>query len=451
LVLDATTSFFNSIHSAMTDVVVGGAAADDASVTVTCISCRLMFSTGKSIDFTFFFFFFFFSVSFFLLNRPDTAAAQREHYRSDLHRYNLKRRVAQLPCVTQAEYESRVAAKQAQAAPATPVAHNCAPCRKSFKSASMLDSHIRSKKHLLRLKDPLPDASSSTTTADAPSVLISLPISADGQQQQQQQQQSTISMAQLKSIDLSTLSEEQLLDLKIQTGVKLEPTDCLFCSDAPKFASPDLCIEHMAAAHSFYIPDLPFITDIAAFLQFLGQKIGIGNACVNCSKSFLSLDAVRAHMLATSHSKLPLGAEASEELAEFYDFSGLAAGADAAADEPGRALVLPGDVVPQRRVVDADAYFVHFDDGRVVGHRTLVTFFKQNVLKANPNEAALLRAKVATAYRQLTDGRMTMPQLDKSTRIAHFAEHTRRDKNNIQVAVKKNGLFIATGNARHYC
>jgi pre-60S factor REI1 len=255
-------------------------------------------------------------------------------------------------------------------------------------------------------------------------------------------------MAQLKSLDLSTLSEEQLLDIKIQTGTKLEPTDCLFCADAPKFASVELCIEHMASAHSFYIPDLPFITDIAAFLQFLGQKIGIGNACLNCSKSFLSLDAVRSHMLSTSHSKLPLGAEASEELAEFYDFSGLA---DGSSEEPGRALVLPGDVVPQRRVVDADTYFVHFDDGRVVGHRALVTFFKQNVLKANPNEAALLRAKVATAYRQLTDGRMTMPQLDKSTRIAHFAEHTRRDKNDIQVAVKKNGLFIATGNARHYC
>jgi hypothetical protein len=230
-------------------------------------------------------------------------------------------------------------------------------------------------------------------------------------------------MAQLKlrAMDLSTLTEEQLLDLKIQTGVKLEPTDCLFCSDVPKFASVELCIEHMATAHSFYIPDLPFITDIAAFLQFLGQKIGIGNACVNCSKSFLSLDAVRAHMRSTSHSKLPLGAEASEELAEFYDFSGLANGTGDDNDEPGRALVLPGDVVPQRRVVDADAYFVHFDDGRVVGHRALVTFFKQNVLKANPNEAALLRAKVSTAYRQLTDGRMTMPQLDKSTRIAHFA------------------------------
>lgn len=249
-------------------------------------------------------------------------------------------------------------------------------------------------------------------------------------------------------MDLSTLTEEQLLDLKIQTGVKLEPTECLFCSDVPKFDTVELAIEHMASAHSFYIPDLPFITDIAAFLQFLGQKIGIGNACVNCSKSFLSLDAVRAHMRSTSHSKLPLGAEASEELADFYDFSGLPSGAG---DDDSGALVLPGDVVPQRKVVDADAYFVHFDDGRVVGHRALVTFYKQNVLKSNPNEAALLRAKVSSAYRQLTDGRFMMTQLDKSTRIAHRAAHTRRDKNDIQVQVKKNDLFIATGNARHYC
>jgi pre-60S factor REI1 len=41
--------------------------------------------------------------------------AQREHYRSDLHRYNMKRRVAGLPAVRQDVFASKVSEMQGAA------------------------------------------------------------------------------------------------------------------------------------------------------------------------------------------------------------------------------------------------------------------------------------------------------------------------------------------------
>lgn len=53
----------------------------------TCITCRVVFARGE---------------------------LQREHYKSDWHRYNLKRKVAELPPVTAAVFQTKVLAQRQQ-------------------------------------------------------------------------------------------------------------------------------------------------------------------------------------------------------------------------------------------------------------------------------------------------------------------------------------------------
>ena len=53
----------------------------------TCISCRVAFAEPE---------------------------LQRAHYKTDWHRYNLKRKVAELPPVTAENFQSRVLAQRAQ-------------------------------------------------------------------------------------------------------------------------------------------------------------------------------------------------------------------------------------------------------------------------------------------------------------------------------------------------
>ncbi|KAM3604509.1 uncharacterized protein V6R79_012143 [Siganus canaliculatus] len=89
----------------------------------TCISCRVAFADGE---------------------------VQRAHYKTDWHRYNLKRKVADMPPVTAENFQERVLAQRAAAeqqlsdAAATEA---CAVCNKKFSSANAYHNHLQSHKH----------------------------------------------------------------------------------------------------------------------------------------------------------------------------------------------------------------------------------------------------------------------------------------------------------------
>lgn len=94
-----------------------------AMTSYTCISCRVAFADGE---------------------------VQRAHYKTDWHRYNLKRKVADMPPVTAENFQERVLAQRAAAeqqltdAAAT---EGCAVCNKKFSSANAYQNHLQSHKH----------------------------------------------------------------------------------------------------------------------------------------------------------------------------------------------------------------------------------------------------------------------------------------------------------------
>ncbi|KAI8324289.1 hypothetical protein GQ54DRAFT_296279 [Martensiomyces pterosporus] len=79
-----------------------------------------------------------------------SADQQRTHYRSDWHRYNLKRKVAELPPVTAENFAQRVLAQQAKAAEDSKRAAftaDCDVCKKTYSSENAFNNHLNSKKH----------------------------------------------------------------------------------------------------------------------------------------------------------------------------------------------------------------------------------------------------------------------------------------------------------------
>lgn len=89
----------------------------------TCISCRVAFADGE---------------------------VQRAHYKTDWHRYNLKRKVADMPPVTAENFQERVLAQRAAAEQKlndATVAEGCAVCNKKFSSANAYQNHLQSHKH----------------------------------------------------------------------------------------------------------------------------------------------------------------------------------------------------------------------------------------------------------------------------------------------------------------
>ncbi|KAJ8011414.1 hypothetical protein DPEC_G00057960 [Dallia pectoralis] len=89
----------------------------------TCISCRVAFSDGE---------------------------IQRAHYKTDWHRYNLKRKVADMPPVTAENFKERVLVQRAaaeQQESGASVSEGCATCNKKFSSANAYQNHLQSHKH----------------------------------------------------------------------------------------------------------------------------------------------------------------------------------------------------------------------------------------------------------------------------------------------------------------
>lgn len=68
--------------------------------TYTCITCRVMFADKDGAA-------------------GCAAELQKEHYKTDWHRYNLKRKVADLPPVTAENFHLRVLAQKEQVGRAT--------------------------------------------------------------------------------------------------------------------------------------------------------------------------------------------------------------------------------------------------------------------------------------------------------------------------------------------
>lgn len=89
----------------------------------TCISCRVAFADGE---------------------------VQRAHYKTDWHRYNLKRKVADMPPVTAENFQERVLAQRAAAERQlsdAAASEGCAVCNKKFSSANAHQNHLQSHKH----------------------------------------------------------------------------------------------------------------------------------------------------------------------------------------------------------------------------------------------------------------------------------------------------------------
>ncbi|KAJ7338423.1 hypothetical protein JRQ81_012068 [Phrynocephalus forsythii] len=77
------------------------------------------------------------------------AEVQRTHYKTDWHRYNLKRKVAGMPPVTAENFQERVLAQRAgleEQNKAT--ATYCTACSKRFSNFNAYENHLKSKKHL---------------------------------------------------------------------------------------------------------------------------------------------------------------------------------------------------------------------------------------------------------------------------------------------------------------
>ncbi|KAM4875542.1 cytoplasmic 60S subunit biogenesis factor ZNF622 isoform 2-T2 [Thomomys bottae] len=399
--------------------------------TYTCITCRVAFRDAE---------------------------LQRAHYKTDWHRYNLRRKVAGMAPVTAEGFQERVQAQRAgAAAEARGSATYCTVCSKRFASFNAYENHLRSRRHVELEKRAVQAVSRrvemmneknlekglgvDSVDKDALNAAIQQAIKAQpstspkkappaspestkavaagargthdrdpaekpprlqwfeqqakklarqqGEEEEEEVVEEDLDAADWEDIDsdedmecedtevMDDVEEQDAEEEEAEEGPLLGAipiTDCLFCSHHSSSLMKN--VAHMTKTHSFFIPDIEYLSDLKGLIKYLGEKVGVGKICLWCNekgKSFYSTEAVQAHMNDKSHCKLFTDGDAALEFADFYDFRSSypdhkqGEGVDEAEE-------LPSD---KNLEYDDETMELILPSGARVGHRSLMRYYKQ--------------------------------------------------------------------------
>ncbi|EXJ90721.1 hypothetical protein A1O1_03825 [Capronia coronata CBS 617.96] len=265
--------------------------------------------------------------------------AQRAHMRSDWHRYNLKRRLAELPAVSSEDYNEKVLAAQATnkaAAAQAAFAKSCSTCQKTYYSENAYQNHLASKSH--RAKESAGNRSSrgdahSTVGSTASGVETGAGLQSRDPEAEAEFDQVVAGMKEASIQEYPAIPrrpsapppdveprEDHPMSPEKPVEVALPLSRCLFCNyDSP---SVKLSVAHMTKIHGLFIPEQNYLVDAEGLLRYMQAKIHENFECLYCHKLRGSAEGVQTHMRDKGHCKIAFEAEEEMiEVGQFYDFS----------------------------------------------------------------------------------------------------------------------------------
>ncbi|KAK6526078.1 hypothetical protein TWF281_011117 [Arthrobotrys megalospora] len=257
---------------------------------------------------------------------------QRNHMHTDWHRYNLKRRIAELPPITSELFAEKVLTSQAADRAARDRASfekPCQPCGKVYYSQNAYNNHINSQKHKQRLhaltksgliNDGTESVMSSTFSMDDTEDGTSTPIPSAEQQEEEDKAAKAELSNLVSNLSIGPSSKSKSSKEEKEGEIPSLPiTECLFCAHPSPTLQQNLT--HMSKLHGLFIPEQPFLVNLEGLIRYLGQKILIGHTCLYCNKPKGGLDGIRTHMRDKGHCMIAFETEEEMlEIGEFYDF-----------------------------------------------------------------------------------------------------------------------------------
>lgn len=267
---------------------------------------------------------------------------QRYHMKTEWHRYNLKRRMAQLPPVTADEFAEKLQISQ-QEQDANEVDEFGFPV---LKSSIEHHNHHHSHHRTHSIKDDesvvtdsdietLPDykldeLELKKIVSEAESVGSEFShLSFETEHNHTDLGEDTVSEYSFTSesnfgSDYQTEEDESNdeEDGVETTDKSLSHSSCLYCGVDNKEVERN--IRHMFRSHGLYIPERSYLVDLPGLLDFLINTIVVDYACLCCNYIGKSLSGIRDHMNSKRHCKMPFETHYEKEMfAPYYDFSSL--------------------------------------------------------------------------------------------------------------------------------
>lgn len=352
------------------------------------------------------------------------ADTQKLHYKTDWHRYNLKRKISQLGPVTSEEFQKRVLESRAilsnnQAELNT--TFYCNACRKQFQNQKAFDNHENSKKHKENLR-------SSNTIEEE--------VLTKSERKIKERPKHALEIEEEDEMDVDEdeddedWEDEEIDEFAEDKEEERNPIveDCLFCDHKSENIVKNM--EHMSVVHTFFIPDMEFCIDLPNLVVYLAEKVKKYFICLFCNdegKAFYSLDAVRKHMNDKGHCMINHEGINMAEYSDFYDYS-------SSYPDNGEANDIDEEIDDE--LLDGNEYQLVLPNGNTIGHRSLNRYYKQHL---NPNRQLVPKknkklTRIMNQYRSIGWKPATSAQLEeKKMRI-------KQAKYQMRLGVKANKL-----------
>jgi pre-60S factor REI1 len=360
-------------------------------------------------------------------SRADVAA----HYKSDYHKYNLKRREGGLPYLLEADFQARLEAAKA-------LRQDKQVGTDHLKKGVVRSSDKKDKKKQDNEEEES-DASKANQDPDMPTE------NAEGEPTAEQ------------------VAEEETIDI--------EPRQSLFDKHLSESVSAN--INRMQRKYGFFAPDREYLSDLEGLLGYCHEKIKLGHMCLYCQRTFTTYQGCQNHMISKQHCKIRYEPQVDlEDFAVFYDFSEADAAfmsrkqaRAASAESQGDGMVIEetpeGDEVEgdqewedvsddemeveapdtdDNREDDEGIYAGYqdevarmgfdvtplgeliFPDGRIVGHRLFKRYYKQRSTQTNDSApvAAARSAAGERVYRGQVYNTSHAPTEENALALAHY-------------------------------
>ena len=328
-----------------------------------------------------------------------SADIQRAHYKTDWHRYNLKRKVAELPPVSAESFQEKVLAQREAASAAGESKHKvCEDCKKHFTSLNSYESHLRSRKH----RETAAAAAAAIAASKTPKGDSDICETAN----QRNLKESSESQVSQHPVDKEREDKGDEKEEEIESDSEPEPlelTECLFCPH--ESADMEESVSHMSKAHGFFIPELEYLVDVKGLISYLCEKVGVAYMCFYCNekgKTFHSVESVQQHMIDKCHCKLFFEGDSALEYAEFYDYSKsypdhkeVEASEGDSEGLSAQALALPDTSIEVNEELE-----LVLPSGSKIGHRALKQYYKQRLPTMEQRRSALI-SRLMSQYRAL--------------------------------------------------
>jgi pre-60S factor REI1 len=382
----------------------------------------------------------------------------QNHYKSDWHKYNLRRRSSGLPMLNESDFTARLEAalalRREKEEREGKVGRNGVGHRKD-KDVARLERQqpnlqTKEKQQHQRGKNRRRKPAFATERFEVEDIAFSQ--EEDGGKLGEDDHNSLAMDEGNDNDEAAAVPNDDKEDVD-EEPPEINPCQSLF--DNHISSTPQDNLIYLQKHFSFYLPDSEYCIDLEGFLGYCNEKIRLGNICLYCQKTFKGgAHGVIRHMKDKEHCKILYERNVDmEEYDVFYDFSTMpgnyvlgeknkkAAKGGGGGEEEGLMFekkyynedeeewedVSSDDedasMKDDEEQDDDDLYVAYqeeissrgfditplgeliFPDGRIVGHRALARYYKQRFAPDRMEREAVRHARVAAADR-LYDGRV---------------------------------------------